>query len=387
MRTFTVIAASFTIMALPSPLEASKPLEGIAPIEQALTLAQIRTAKGLETILVLEETDTGPGPVGDVRRGLNLSALYQSYPEDPLFLVAEIGPPQLRAAIRLHSEAQQEFDAKDFVVSPAIGSAHVAAGTNYRAHGEEAGIDEVFLFPKFSPPAPPVTSVAAPPGALLDYEIEICVRFDRDVASRRDFSEALKGIFLCGDYTDRASLMRRVDPDDVASGRGFSDAKSGGDRFPVGPYTVVPEDWAGFLEGVRMRLWVNGEVRQDAAGSEMIKKLNEIVGDSLDQGDEQRWSFRDKRIRLIEEKTIRKGQAVLTGTPEGVVFRQPTTAFKFWNGAEWLFTLGFFDSGPVDYVIEAFIAAAQAEKSYLQPGDRVEMEASYLGSIEVTITD
>ncbi len=369
----------------------------IAPLDQALTLAQIESPAGLHTILVLENAPV-PEKAGVLKNdampdadygvlGLNLSKLYGSNPDDPLTLVASLGQARIRQDLAMSRALLEHYERDDFVISPAIGSAHVAAGTNYSAHGEEVGVDEVFLFPKFSDPTPQVTRVTAPPGGLLDYEIELCARFDRDITSLQDFNAAVVGVFLCGDYTDRATLMREIDTDDVASGRGFTDAKSGNDRFPVGPFTVVPDDWEEFLNGIRMTLSVNGEIRQQASGADMIMKLDEIVLGSLKQGGELRWTRGGERIRLIEDGRIRAGQVVLTGTPEGVVFRQPTRGFIFWNGIRWLFTFGFLGGNPLDYVIERFIEAARDEGKFLQPGDAVVMQASYLGEIKLTVTE
>lgn len=387
MQSLTPKFPGLAVMALSSSLlDASTALANrIAPLDQALTLAQIESPSGLDTILVLED----PGPTNSSAGvlGLNLSKLYGRTPDDPLAMVASVGQKRIRQDLSANVSLLRNYDRGDFVISPAIGTAHVAAGTNYPAHGEEVGVDEVFLFPKFSTPTPYATSVTAPPGGLLDYEIELCARFDRDVASLQDFTEAVKGVFLCGDLTDRATLMREIDTDDVASGRGFTDAKSGNDRFPVGPFTVVPDDWQAFLSGIRMTLSVNGEIRQDARGADMILRLDDIVSETLKQGGALRWTRQGERIRLIEESKIRAGQAVLTGTPEGVVFRRPTGSFIFWNSARWLFTLGFLGGSPLNYVIERFIEAARNEGNYLQPGDSVVMQASYLGRIELTIIE
>lgn len=385
MHGLTTKFPGLAVMALSSGLmDAPALANSIAPVDQALTLAQINSPAGLHTILILEDSGT---PASGGVLGLNLSKLYGSTPADPLAMIASVGQARIRQDLTANISLAKNYDREDFVISPAIGTAHVAAGTNYPAHGEEVGVDEVFLFPKFSVPTPYLSSVSAAPGGLLDYEIELCARFDRDIASAQDFAVAVKGIFLCGDYTDRATLMREIDTDDVASGRGFTDAKSGDDRFPVGPFIVVPDDWEQFLNNIQMTLSVNGEIRQDAKGADMIMKLDDIVLASLEQGDELRWTLKGERIRLIEQDSIRAGQVVLTGTPEGVVFRQPSSSFIFWNGARWLFTFGFLGGNPLDYVIERFIEDARDEAKYLQPGDNVVMRASYLGEIRLRISD
>ena len=81
----------------------------------------------------------------------------------------------------------------------------------------------------------PVRSrVDSKPDVLLDYEVELCMRFDRTISSPEDFDAAVKGLFLCGDFTDRGKLIRLVDPDNLDSGRGFSDGKSRVDFYPSG---------------------------------------------------------------------------------------------------------------------------------------------------------
>ena len=80
---------------------------------------------------------------------------------------------------------------------PAAGTAarHVASGTNFLEHQEETGSESVFNFPKFGVATPPVTKVSNDVGKLLDYKVEICIRFDRDVELIEDFDTAQKGFF------------------------------------------------------------------------------------------------------------------------------------------------------------------------------------------------
>jgi len=68
------------------------------------------------------------------------------------------------------------------------------------------------------------------------------------------------GLFLCGDFTDRAQLMRLVDSSNIQSGIGFTDAKRQQGFFPTSPYLVVTRDWRDFLKELRLQLSVNNEV-------------------------------------------------------------------------------------------------------------------------------
>ena len=375
------ISLSFLIIAaFASPLLAEvtwRPGQ-IVPIEQALTLAQVRQGGQLQTILVIEDK-------GSKIRGFNLSAAFNLFPTDPMDLVAEIGADRIRDKFERNDTRSTEFNRNELIIPPVMGSSQVAAGVNYADHGVEAGLDEVFLFPKFSKPSYFESTIPVSDKMLLDYEVELCCRFQQDISDMGDFQNSIKGFFLCGDFTDRAMLLRKIDIDDVASGRGFTDAKSGESRFPVGPYIVVPRDWSAFVSRVKIQTKVNGEIRQAADASEMIKKLDSIVSDTLQEGGDTRWVYQGKGIPLIDPAMIAKGQSILTGTPDGVVFNQPSTGYKIWKGTKWFFTLGFLRSGPVDYVLEEYIKESHEAKIYLQPGDIVELTSNYLGSIHVTI--
>jgi 2-keto-4-pentenoate hydratase/2-oxohepta-3-ene-1,7-dioic acid hydratase in catechol pathway len=124
-------------------------------------------------------------------------------------VMSKVGTTGLEAALR--SADRRELAIKDLLPAAGGGVRHLATGTNFREHAKEAGIDTVFNFPKFGPATPARSTVKLRPGALLDYEVEICARFDRDIRSLADFDAARKGFFLCGDFTDRARLLRLID--------------------------------------------------------------------------------------------------------------------------------------------------------------------------------
>lgn len=67
-------------------------------------------------------------------------------------------------------------------------------GTNFPEHAEEASSGSVFQFPKFGARSPARTTVKREDGILLDYEVELCGRFDRDITALDDFDAATKGV-------------------------------------------------------------------------------------------------------------------------------------------------------------------------------------------------
>lgn len=345
----------------------------IAPFNKALTLTLVETPDGIDTLLVT-------GRNGDTLTAVNLSDLLHIRADDPLLVFSEIGPAKLRSL--LNSETA-EFRVSDLVIPRGLSSQHMAAAANYKAHGAEGGLDSVFLFPKYSLPTDGSFSIPVCSGQLMDYEIEICARFDRQIQSMEDFSKAHVGLFLCGDFTDRATLMRKIDKENWESGAGYTDAKSGAGLFPIGPLVVVPDDWSSFIQEIELKLTVNGGIRQQSSAAEMRLNLAEIMALALAPDTSMHWSFGDQPIALLEDDTLYRGQSILTGTPEGVVFRPPDTLFIATSVFNWVLSGSFLKGGVTDFIIEKYIDDRLSAKTYLQPGDKIAMSATYLGEVRI----
>lgn len=133
---------------------------------------------------------------------------------------------------------------------------------------------------------------------------------DIELRSMSDFDAARKGLFLCGDFTDRAALVRNIDLKNITSGDGFADAKSGPDRFPTGPLLVVPRDWKTFLGGVTIATHVDGAPRQAARAADMIKDLPTIVRETLSEAGTRTWSYGGARIPMVARPAIGTGSAI-----------------------------------------------------------------------------
>jgi 2-keto-4-pentenoate hydratase/2-oxohepta-3-ene-1,7-dioic acid hydratase in catechol pathway len=345
----------------------------------AFTFAQTRDPGGrIATLLV-----TGLGE--DSIHALDLTELGAPIDADIFDVMSKLGDEGLEKAV-MRADLRRAYPIVGLLPVSGGGMRHVATGTNFREHAREAEIDGVFNFPKFGPATPARTSVALKPGALLDYEVEICARFDRDIRSVADFDLARKGFFLCGDFTDRAQLMRLVNPEDVDSGQGFSDAKSGGDFFPTGPFLVVPRDWQAFVKAGRMTTHVNREIRQDARVGEMILDFRAIVQKALTNGGGGHYTFRGSPVPLLEGGRIPPGAAVMSGTSEGVIFMPPRPRDYVAGGARYIVTGGKFRAGSVRRtIIETFISKERQSGRYLKPGDVVTHRSSSMGDVEVRI--
>jgi len=342
----------------------------LAPLDQAHTFAQVRQGDKTITLLVLALDD---GKVS----AIDLSALSSLYSVDAFDVVRRFDAAALERLARQPALARDYPLARLLGVGPR-GLAHIAAGTNYPAHGAEVGMNEAFLFPKLAAAGGPRTSVVAAPGALLDYEVEVCARFDRELRSLADFDAARKGFFLCGDFSDRATLVRNIDLKNVASGDGFADAKSGSDRFPVGALLVVPRDWKTFLNGVTIATFVDGRQRQQARAGNMIKDLRAIVGETLQEAGSRTWSYAGGRIPMVERAAIGTESAVLTGTGDGVVFKAPAPAVI-------RSVMGAKDRKEQSALIERYLAGEDARRIYLQPGNRVRHTSNLLGWIDAAV--
>ena len=356
-------------------------VEGIAPLDEAITLAQFVGENGeIVTVQVLEST-------GDMITAIDLAEMGASRADDPFLALASISAPPLRA------ETEGRFPTIEVNMSRLLhsgtgGAQHIGTGTNFPEHAEEAGSLSVFNFPKFGKATPARTEVQSNSGMLLDYEVELCIRFDRDITSTADFDAAVKAVFLCGDFTNRNALVNLADPDNLDSGYGFSDAKSGLDFFPTGPFLVIPKNWSSFVSKLRMTTSVNNNARQDARGSEMTLDFRQLTEKSLSDMSERRFLYADNFHFLAPGNRIDKTTTLMSGTAEGVIFTPPTRGDLIEGTFLYAATGGPFSKKTlIDAVKETFIRNELESGHFLQPGDIVHYRSSYLGDIEIRVKE
>jgi 2-keto-4-pentenoate hydratase/2-oxohepta-3-ene-1,7-dioic acid hydratase in catechol pathway len=180
----------------------------------------------------------------------------------------------------------------------------VGIGLNYARHAAEAGVAE---------PAEPVvflkapTSVCGPtdairmlPGSVsTDYEVELGVVLGATLRDEPDPERALAavaGYVLAHDVSDRALQLER--------GGTWTKGKSADTFCPIGPWLVTPDE-LGDPQDVRLRLAVNGDVRQDGWTQDMIFTVAEIL------------------CYASGLMTLEAGDLVVTGTPAGVAMAHP----------------------------------------------------------------
>ncbi len=341
----------------------------IAPPEEALSFARIAGADGPRVIAVTAYT-------AEAVEGVELSAGTGAAPDDPLAIYQALG----------HAGVLERIAAAENTISVpltallqplTLGERHLAVGTNYPAHAKESEVDGgPFLFPKHVAPTPPRAEISVA-DRLLDYEVELCFVALDDVAPGsvpRDW-----GLILCNDFTDRARLLRHIDPDHVQSGDGFTIGKSFPGALPVGDLLVIPRRPRPFAAALELRLYRGAELRQQSPVSRAIWDIDEIMRQAWAQAD-QRWDHAGQPVGLFADNgTLPARSLVLSGTPDGTVFAGISLGQKLRGLARWF--LGGMKRDLTAEVIAIHIGDAHAHGRYLQPGESLRIEVARLGTI------
>jgi len=198
----------------------------------------------------------------------------------------------------------------------------ICLGLNYRDHAEEGHVplpEEPILFSK------PSTAIVGPDDCVvypkistqMDYEVELAVIIGKE---GRNISEADASNHI-GGYTVFNDISAR---DIQFKDKQWFRGKSFDTFAPTGPCLVL-SDQITDPHRLKMKLRVNGEVRQSSTTANMIFKIPQII------------TF------ISRVMTLQPGDIIATGTPAGV---------------------GFY---------------AKPEKKLLKPGDLVEAEVESIG--------
>lgn len=175
----------------------------------------------------------------------------------------------------------------------------LAAAANYQAHIAEGGLPPVdkrtivpklFLKPSSAIIGPDAVLTLPSVSSTVDWELELAVVMGQGQVA---------GYTIINDISARTmdwGLPQR----DPTHWDGFFDWLNGkwGDGFaPMGPWIVTADELS---EPLRLRLSVNGEVRQEASTGDMIFGVDELV------------AFASRFM------TLEPGDVIATGTPAGV---------------------------------------------------------------------
>ncbi|WP_338931407.1 fumarylacetoacetate hydrolase family protein [Streptomyces netropsis] len=270
------------------------------------------------------------GPAGAERPALldeegtlrDLSALVPDV--DAGLFADESALERVRAAVG--ARVLPALDPSGLRIGPPVGRIGkiVCVGLNYHAHATELRVKvpaEPVLFLK----APdtvvgPEDTVLVPRGSeKTDWEVELAVVIGRTARYLETDEQALAsiaGYAVANDVSERAFQMER--------GGQWDKGKNCETFNPLGPWLVTADEVPD-PQDLRLRLWVNGQLRQDGSTADQIFPVAQVV-------------------RYVSQyMTLHPGDIVNTGTPAGVAMGQPEP------------------------------------KPYLRPGDVVELEIDGLG--------
>lgn len=212
----------------------------------------------------------------------------------------------------------------------------ICAGSNYYDHlakdfgitgFDKAGNDILYFAKQAGSLVGPGKTVRYPSQSVcFDWEIELVVVIGRQ-GRRIPIDQAMThvaGYAIGLDLTARDLQFnkRQRRQFDLFGGKGFDDSA------PIGP-KIVP---ARFVDpdDLTLKLWVNGEIRQDSHTREMIWSVPELIAD------------------VSQHVTLQPGDLLFTGSPAGV---------------------------------------GMASGTFLKVGDRIDAEISNLGSLSVEIIE
>jgi 2-keto-4-pentenoate hydratase/2-oxohepta-3-ene-1,7-dioic acid hydratase in catechol pathway len=258
---------------------------------------------------------------------IDVAQAAKEYPGIPLTMDAAIrGGVEAKKALQglmEQPEAHWLLNEQDLKPGPCVGIPEklICIGLNYRRHAQETGmpIPEVpVLFSKFNNTlAGTGEPIPLPDNAIqYDYEVELGVVIGKEARSV-SVDEALNyvfGYFTVNDMSVRDLQFRTSQ---------WLLGKTPDRFFPTAPYLVTADE-VGDPQNLRLFCWVNGELRQNSNTADMIFSVAECIS------------------YITQYMTLKPGDVISTGTPEGVVM-------------------------------------GMQEKTWLKPGDEVVVEVEGLG--------
>jgi len=178
-------------------------------------------------------------------------------------------------------------------------SAIICIGMNYAAHAAESGSAPpkipIMFMKTPNTVGGPNDSVDIPRKSLkTDWEVELAVVIGERALyldSPADSKNHIAGFMVANDLSEREFQLE-------ISGGQWSKGKSSPGFSPLGPWLVTADEIDS--TNLRLRSWVNGELRQDSSTADLIFNVDYII-----------W-------HLSQFLALEPGDVIMTGTPEGV---------------------------------------------------------------------
>jgi 2-keto-4-pentenoate hydratase/2-oxohepta-3-ene-1,7-dioic acid hydratase in catechol pathway len=233
------------------------------------------------------------------------------------------------------------------LVSPVTAPCRVVAQmTNFASHTKDAGLNPdtvplTFFRKSSGSVSGPFDEVVKPEHVrLLDYEVEIGLVIGREMPVGTEITEDNLADYVAGMVvTDDVSAR-----DVQLSKTQFYESKSYPTFTPVGPALVLPDaDELKRFTDLRLKLSVNGEVRQDSTVADMIYQPVQALR------------------ALTRFQRLDPGDVLLTGTPVGTALSAPPKPVEF--------IAAFL---PAATKWRLFFQAQAKNRKYLQDGDVIE---------------
>ncbi|MFH9858487.1 fumarylacetoacetate hydrolase family protein [Streptomyces sp. NPDC017202] len=198
------------------------------------------------------------------------------------------------------------LDAAGLRVGPPVGRIGkvVCIGLNYHDHARETGsaapAEPVVFFKAADTVVGPYDTVLVPRGSTrTDWEVELAVVIGRTARYLESAAEGLAhvaGYAVAHDVSEREFQMDR--------GGTWDKGKNCETFNPLGPWLVTADEVPD-PQALGLRLWVNGELKQDGTTAEQIFPVGEVV-------------------RYVSQfMVLYPGDVINTGTPAGVAFGRP----------------------------------------------------------------
>nr|WP_201761332.1 fumarylacetoacetate hydrolase family protein [Nonomuraea sp. K271] len=180
----------------------------------------------------------------------------------------------------------------------------VCIGLNYGDHAAESGAEapaEPVVFMKASSTmVGPHDKVLIPRGSVkTDWEVELAIVIGQEaryLGSAEEARGVIAGYAISNDVSEREFQLER--------GGQWDKGKSCETFNPFGPWLVTADE-VGDPQRLPLRLWVNGELRQDGDTKNMIFDVAEVVR------------------YLSQFMVLEPGDVINTGTPAGVAMGMP----------------------------------------------------------------
>ncbi|GGN94860.1 fumarylacetoacetate (FAA) hydrolase [Streptomyces albiflavescens] len=188
----------------------------------------------------------------------------------------------------------------------------VAQMVNYHSHARDSGftgdIPPAFFRKASGSVSGPGEAVVRPPHVkFLDYEVELGLVMGAPlpvgtVVEERDLPSYVAGLVITNDVSARDVQLTKTQ---------FYESKSYPTFTPTGPYLSLlePAEFAHLLE-LRLKLSVNGDLRQDRTLADMIVRPAEAL------------------TLLARFQKLDPGDLLLTGTPGGTALKAPPKAVE-----------------------------------------------------------